>query len=341
MEIIKPRKASFQEVEPVGRQPPTLANDIDHSDAFDRALKLQARLKKRILELESQLMEERCETSKENRILKNNYERKIGEKDELIAVLGEIGPAVEIESPDNRVRIEKLKAELDDSLVRNDLLKARLEASERTQVVMQNSALELLKTSQKETSLLAFEHSRHSLELLRTELRQEQKVQSAALIESYKHRILELERTIEEERLEPHNIDLRDREDRAVRVQGELDEISITHSRCEERFRRLREEVSPSLAELDRLSSRIQEMETSARNQVSRMKEKLGSSYQNSQNYEIQREVRKFRRENDTLVGQVRLKDVQIRAFQKEVDELIIGISNLRKPTSSNTNDKQ
>ena len=275
--------------------------------------------KKRILELETELVNQKAEFKSNVDALCTDHAKRLGEKDLQLSNMEFKFKLLEARQV-NLAEVDQLKAKLDDTLNENSSLKFKVELAEQAQRAFHESTMEIMKSSQQQTSKIAFEHSRYSIEMLRSELRQELQVQHANLIESYKSRISELETQLMKEtpdHNEPKSSEARLLNEKYLDSKDELEQLKMVHSRCEERFKRTREGLPPSLAELDRLCSRIQELET--------MNRSRGRSLSHQENHPPPIDF-----EKEALAKQVSQKDAQIRSFQRDLSELVYGINLLK-----------
>lgn len=256
--------------------------------------------------------------------LQSDFSKKIQERDEIISGLEnrhhnlqkdyheKVGH-LSIINPD----IHAVRAELDNAIARNSSLQLKLELAEKAQQSLHESTLELMKSSQQQASKLALEHSKHSMDVVRNEMKKEHQIQTAALIETFKSRIYELETRLSSAH-DPHSVLVSELQDKHIQLEKEYQRLLVAHQGCEERIKRSKEGIPPSLAELDRLSSRIQELEGSAKLRETLLKQ------------EAERRQSKSDLENQSLKREIKVKEGQIKKFQAEIVAIVNGISKQR-----------
>jgi hypothetical protein len=264
-------------------------------------LKIQSRMKRRILELESLLLSQKNESTKRISDLAVQHE----EKSKLIRDYenARVDPEKTTEA-----ELGKLKSALDQALHKNRTLQLQLEVSENSQKMARESTIELMKSSQQQATQFVLEHSKQSVEFVKSELRQEQLTQQLNIIENYKIQIADLECRLNKEQAgsEKHLL-----QQKFSTLQQDFDELYSLHSGCEPRFRRATSNLPPSIIELDRLTSRIQELELS-----SKSREALLTRYRKV-------EISNYDQEKENMAEELKLKESQIRAFQIELSSLI------------------
>ncbi|KAJ2999957.1 hypothetical protein HDV02_001214 [Globomyces sp. JEL0801] len=294
----------------------------------------ETRLKKRIIEAES-LIDKQSIRNSQLLIDKDNaakeFTKRLQEKDILLTKLEnrymslqkEFHEKILLQDTTLHSEMAILKKELDIAVNQNEALKMKIEMNESARKVVHETTLELLKQSQMESTKFAFSHQERSIEVIRDELRKEQQIQQRSILEPYKARIAELENQISQH---PSYTALQKQlEDTLVKLQKltvSYNELEIVHMRCEERFNLNRENLAPSLAEFDRLSSRIQDMEANARKREHQLRQSLESK---ASAMELSFEKERVKYQQDLLK-----KDNQIQGFQKELEYVIEGITQLK-----------
>ena len=255
-------------------------------------------MKRRILELESQVLAQKSDHA--NRLTELLHQDE--EKTRLLNVSKNSRPDQIAEE-----ELTALKSSLEEALSKNTSLKLQLEVCQKSQSMARESTIELMKSSQQQTTQFAFEHSKQSVEFLKNELRHEQLAYHNKIIETYESQISDLEFRLNQQKNGTDQYDLQNRFDK---VQQDYDELFFLHSFCESRIQRASTNIPPSLAELDRLTKRIQELESSSNTREAMLRSrKIDIS-----NYDYDKE---------NMARELRLKESQIRGFQKELNELI------------------
>ena len=215
------------------------------------------------------------------------------------------------QNQNNHSALEAVKAQLEISMSKNTELAMKLELAEKSHQSLHESTLNLMKSSQEQASRLAFEHSKHSLDILRTELRKEQASQNAVLVDSFKKRIYDLESRLAAAQDPESDTLIQELEKRIADLKGDYQNLSIKHAGCEERLKRAREGVPPSLSELDRLINRIHELEASAKNREAILKSNL------------EQQTSQIAKENEALTRTVKIKEAQIKKFEREMEQIV------------------
>jgi len=193
---------------------------------------------------------------------------------------------------------------------KNAALSIKLELSQQAHQSIHESTLNLMKSSQEQASRMAFEHSKQSMDILRSEF-----AQTAALIESFKKRIYDLESKLAatENSNDQRVVEL---ENNLFSTERELQSLTKIHAGCEERLKISREGLSPSVLELDRVLT--YELEAGAKNREFILKLALEKQ---SNEAELQ---------NRSLIKELRLKEMQIKKFKTEMDMILRGIQQAR-----------
>ena len=267
-------------------------------------------------------------------------EQKIGELTELNAILHSEKAKIQKdsihESNQNNTKISQLTAKLqqtelelgqlkinsessnDKILLQNEIaksqqLKMQVEMLENSRQSFQNTAMELLKQSQKESSKMAFSQSQRSFEILKVEWQKEQKLQLELKLGPYLQKIEHLEGELAVMRTKDYEISVL--KDQLKTSKTKFNELETLHLGCESRITILRKNASPSVKELDILSSRVIDLQ-----------EKLKRPQYHQKEPSSELEAYKIQMQN-----QLHSKNREIAKFKSEIDGLIENISLLKQ----------
>jgi hypothetical protein len=290
----------------------SLPNNLNHEMNDSSSL-----YKKRVVELEKELAEQKNEANDFEKKMSKKLQEKEGKL--LLAQSKLKNLERQYQSKMDEIRksnpdVDAVRAELES---KNAALSMKLELAEQAHQSIHESTLKLMKSSQEQASRMAFEHSKQSLDILRSELRKEQAAQTAALLESFKKRIYELESKLADSE-NPNDGRVQELENKLFSVERELQNVITIHAGCEERFKVYKEGSPPSALELDRLLSRIYELEAGAKNRELILKQAL------------EKQSNEAEMQNLVLMKDLRLKESQIKKFKTEMDLILRGIQQAR-----------
>ncbi|KAJ3328479.1 hypothetical protein HDU91_004091, partial [Kappamyces sp. JEL0680] len=210
----------------------------------------------------------------------------------------------------------QLQADLQAARTRIMGLENEVQSGRIAQQSLHQSTLDIMKSSQRQASKMAFEHSQQSLVVLRDELRAEYDTKLRSISQTYKQQIMDLETEIWKLKSSSAVAEL---ETKYSDLETQYQALATTHSSCVRRMERLSQTSSPSVVELDRLTSRILELESSASVRESMLTRSLQSETERSE------------LEKNNLLREIKSKDWQIKRFQTELHSIVEALTLLKK----------
>ena len=206
---------------------------------------------------------------------------------------------------------------LQQEIAKTQQLKLHIEMLENSRQSFQNTAMDLLKQSQKESCKMAFAQSQRSFEILKTEWQKEQKLQLELKLAPYLQKIDYLEGELSLSKSKEYEISML--KDQLHNLQLKSEELEKIHSNCEARITALRTNASPSLQEMDLLSYRVIELEE-------RLRKRNWGTTVNEKDNNVEFEIYKQR-----MQEQLSAKNREISRFKHEIDGLINSIGMLKQ----------
>jgi hypothetical protein len=200
-----------------------------------------------------------------------------------------------------QIQLQTTQVALESALSKASTLEMRLEMQETARKTIQQTTLDLLKETQRESSKMAFTHTQKSIDLLRQEWKREHDLILEQKSKEYKHQIQKFQQQLQTDGLDQLKKQM-------YLLQVDYDNLKKEHQDCLERLEMLKNGASPSTAEFDRLSLKIKQLES-----------------RQSQS-EIAKELTVIKRERDDLKSSLKARDGRIREFEREVQSLLDGI---------------
>jgi predicted nucleic acid-binding Zn-ribbon protein len=283
-------------------------------DSLKRLQVQDSNLKKRIRDLEQQLQQQTAnfsqwEAQKSDMVdeLHQEISRLHQHNRELTEQLTE-----RQSRNDSNIKIElqnqlwATQAALETALSKASTLEMRLELQESARKTIQQTTLDLLKETQRESSKMAFTHTQKSIDLLKQEWKKEQELILGQREREHRSHIQRLQKQLDREGVSQLRKEL-------YAMEQQYQELQKEHAECLSRLESLKSEATPSLAEFDRLAAKIKQLEAK------------------SSQSDLARELGLAKKECTELKKSLKTKDLRIREFEKEIDDLLNGIIQVKR----------
>jgi predicted nucleic acid-binding Zn-ribbon protein len=271
-------------------------------------------LKKRIRDLEQQLQQQTAkfsqwEVQKTEMVdeLHQEIARLHHQNNELTERLNERQDARESKLKiELQTQLQATQAALEAALSKASTLEMRLELQENARKTIQQTTLDLLKETQRESSKMAFTHTQKSIDLLKLEWKREQELILGQREREHRSHIQRLQKQLEREGVAQIRKEL-------YQMEQQYQELQKEHSDCLSRLESLQSGATPSSAEFDRLAAKIKHLEAK------------------SSQSDLARELGLVKKECTELKKSLKAKDLRIREFGKEIEDLLNGIIQMKR----------
>ena len=288
------------------------SNTSDHAKSENTALKLRiselAKIAEQLSLQNSVLQQEK------SKILKNHLEDPSETQSRPHSKIKDLEN--ERETLLQSLRNSDMNAKFEAEARKCQKLQMQIEMLENSRQTYQNTAMELLKQSQKESLNMAFKQSQRSFEILKSEWLKEQQLQLELKMAPSLQKIERLEAELASYSVKDFEISTLKEKIESLKLESE--NLEAIHRACDSRISNLRATAPPSAQELDSLSTRVIELE-----------EKLRKRNRNSNpNVNEESEVERYKKQ---MYEQLISKNQEIARFRTEIDGLLSGISILKR----------